>query len=98
MKKKLPGFVEFFADKDEKLYQVVSAVSEAAFTGGKLDLKTRLLIALALDAVLGAEGGVASLAKQAREAGADDEEIKDAIRVAYYVAGMTVIKTGGAAF
>jgi alkylhydroperoxidase/carboxymuconolactone decarboxylase family protein YurZ len=39
-----------------------------------------------------------TLAKQARAAGATEEEIKQAIRIAYYVAGMQTLAAGSAAF
>jgi alkylhydroperoxidase/carboxymuconolactone decarboxylase family protein YurZ len=38
------------------------------------------------------------VAGQAREAGASDEEIKEALRLAYYVAGMDIIKASVNAF
>ena len=41
---------------------------------------------------------MASLAKQARAEGATEEEIKQAIRIAYYVAGMQTLAAGSAAF
>ncbi len=98
MKKEIPPFVKQYATRDEELYKVVAGVSEAAFAGDALDHKTKLLIALALDAVLGAEEGVASLARQLRELGTTDQEINETIRVAYYVAGMNTLVAGNAAF
>ena len=67
-------------------------------TPGALDAKTKYLITLALDAYKGAQEGVKVLAAQARGAGATDMEICEALRLAYYVAGMDAVKTSLAAF
>jgi alkylhydroperoxidase/carboxymuconolactone decarboxylase family protein YurZ len=95
---KLPPFAEKFAGFDKQLYDNVSDIHETAYPQDGLDRKTALLITLAIDASKGASAGVASLAKQARAAGAADEEIKQAIRIAYYVAGMQTLAAGSAAF
>ncbi|HOC08126.1 MAG TPA: carboxymuconolactone decarboxylase family protein [Bacillota bacterium] len=94
----LPPFVEKFAVSDRELYDKVAEVREIAYPEDGLDRKTAILITLAIDAFKGAAGGVASLAKQARAAGATEEEIKQAIRIAYYVAGMQTLAAGSAAF
>jgi alkylhydroperoxidase/carboxymuconolactone decarboxylase family protein YurZ len=65
---------------------------------GALDQKTKVLITLALDAAHGAREGVVSLAGQARSLGASDAEIAEAIRIAYFVAGNSVLAAAGAAF
>lgn len=98
MKKEVPGFVKKYEARDKDLFDAVVNVSETAFSGNALDHKTRLLIALALDALLGSDHGVASLARQIRNAGGTNEEINEAIRVAYYVAGMNTLVCGNAAF
>jgi alkylhydroperoxidase/carboxymuconolactone decarboxylase family protein YurZ len=98
MAKKLPPFAERFASIDKEMYQNVQRIAEIAYPEGGLDKKTVLLITRAIDAYKGSSTGVASLAKQAREAGATDDEIRQAIRIAYYVAGMQTLAAGGAAF
>ena len=98
MTRRLPPFAERFAEIDGKLYDKVSGIQEIAYPEDGLDRKTALLITLAIDAFKGAAGGVASLAKQARAAGATEQEIKQAIRIAYYVAGMQTLAAGSAAF
>jgi alkylhydroperoxidase/carboxymuconolactone decarboxylase family protein YurZ len=50
--------------------------------------KVKLLIAMAFDAAHGAEKGVRSLASQARKAGATNQEIAEALRVAYHLSGV----------
>jgi AhpD family alkylhydroperoxidase len=55
---------------------------------GALPRKYKYLIAMVLDAVHGADGGVRSLATAALHAGATREEIADALRVAYFIDGV----------
>lgn len=93
-----PKFVENIQSYDPDLYKAVSAVVDLAYReGGALDRKTRLLIAIALDALDGSQSGVASLTKKAKTAGANDDEIREAIRMAYYIAGMKTISAANGA-
>jgi alkylhydroperoxidase/carboxymuconolactone decarboxylase family protein YurZ len=94
----LPAFIEAIAERDPEFYQAVKAVATAAMAPGALDAKTRTLITLALDAAHGAGEGVAVLAKQARDLGASEEEIREALRLAYFVAGNGVLVTSMAAY
>jgi alkylhydroperoxidase/carboxymuconolactone decarboxylase family protein YurZ len=94
----LPAFIEALAGRDPEFYQAVRAVAEAAGAPGALDAKTKTLITLALDALHGASNGVAVLAKRARDLGASEEEIGETLRLAYYVAGNSVLNTSLAAY
>ncbi|NLA57565.1 MAG: carboxymuconolactone decarboxylase family protein [Firmicutes bacterium] len=82
--------------KDKKLYDNLTATRKMIFEDGALGARHKLLIAMALDAALGASAGVKSLALQAMEAGATEEEIMEAIRVAYYVTGAASVYTAAA--
>ncbi|MHA1712672.1 MAG: carboxymuconolactone decarboxylase family protein [Candidatus Ranarchaeia archaeon] len=62
---------------------------ENCFSDGALSKKTKILIALALDAIKASQGGVRTLASKALEEGATWDEIKEALRVAYYVGSAT---------
>ncbi|MGI5963259.1 MAG: carboxymuconolactone decarboxylase family protein [Lawsonibacter sp.] len=87
-----PKFLEEMKEYDPVLYAAANGVVDMAYGEGALDTKTKLLIAVALDALSGSEGGVTSLSTRARAAGATEEEVKEAIRMAYYISGMKVIK------
>jgi len=95
---KVPWFVENYKQYDPEYQALVKQVVAGAMDEGPLDDKTRFLIALALDVYKGAGDGVKTLAKQARDAGATVEEIAHAIRIAYFVAGMDVIRIALNAF
>jgi alkylhydroperoxidase/carboxymuconolactone decarboxylase family protein YurZ len=56
------------------------------------------LIALALDAAHGASHGVASIADQLRAQGTTDSEIAEALRLAYFAYGNSILTTSSAAF
>lgn len=93
-----PPFVEILREKDPELFFAVEKVSQVANKPGALDPKTKVLIALALDAFNGAEGGVKTLAEVARKTCATEEEIKETLRMSYYVAGMQSLVAGAAAY
>lgn len=78
---------------DPELLKLVEGASESTFADGALPRKTKLLIAMALDAAHGAVGGVRSLAKDAMEAGATKKEIAETLRVANYVCGVGSVYT-----
>jgi len=93
-----PPFVQDLVKRDPELYEVVVRSTELASAPGALDAKTKLLISLALDAYIGAERGVASLAKRAREAGATDQEITEVLRISYNVCASRTLIASGSAF
>ena len=55
------------------------------FTDGELSKKIKVLMALAIDAARSGTGGVRAYAIRALEEGASWGEIKEALRVAYYI-------------
>jgi alkylhydroperoxidase/carboxymuconolactone decarboxylase family protein YurZ len=82
---------------DPELLRLVKDSGESAFADGALPRKTKLLIAMALDAAHGAVGGVRALSQEAMEAGATREEISDALRVTNYVCGVGSVYVAGLA-
>lgn len=94
----LPPFLKFLETNDHDFSQAIEKVASSAMTPGALDQKTKLLIALALDAALGSAPGVTSVAKQARSVGATDAEIAEALRIAYFAAGNSILAASSAAF
>lgn len=95
---KLPWFVEKYQELDKEYGPTVVSVVKGAMQPGILDEKTKHLVVLALDASKGSSEGVRVVAGQAREAGASEAEIREVLRLAYFVSGMDLIKTSVAAF
>ncbi|MBI4285978.1 MAG: carboxymuconolactone decarboxylase family protein [Chloroflexi bacterium] len=89
--------LKIYESLDPALLSLVNNTRDLALTEGSLSRKTKLLIAMVLDAVDGAENGVASLAQQAIKAGATREEIAEALRVGQYICGVGCIYTAAKA-
>ena len=78
---------------DTELFKAVENARELSLTDGALPSKYKYLIAMVLDATHGAEDGVSNLAQAAIRAGATNEEIAEALRVAYFIDGVGCIYT-----
>ncbi len=95
----LPPFLNQFASHDSDFVDQVARIREEAYyTPGALDVKTKLLIALALDLFSDSTTGTQLLAARAREAGATDAEIAEVVKVCYSVAGLQKMSTAVHAF
>ncbi|MCK4827342.1 carboxymuconolactone decarboxylase family protein [bacterium] len=70
---------------DKELADDYLAFEEALFQDGALSKKFKILMAMALDAIKSAAGGVRSYTLKALDAGATWDEIKESLRVAYYI-------------
>ncbi len=81
---------DLLREKDAEMAKMHDELDVMAFSEGRLPKKIKLLMAMAIDASHGKEGGVRVYASRAREAGATDEEIFEAVRVATLISG-----TGG---
>ena len=85
----LPAFLETLSQRDPEFAELVVQVrGRALYTPGALDVKTKLLMAFALDAAAGQESGARILLGRAREAGATQAEIDETLRVLYSVGGL----------
>jgi alkylhydroperoxidase/carboxymuconolactone decarboxylase family protein YurZ len=89
--------LKVFEQNDPGLFKLVTDTKTFAVTDGALSRKIKLLIAMALDAADGAESGVRSLALQAKEAGATNQEILETIRVTHYICGAGAVFTAAPA-
>lgn len=97
MQSQYPPFIRNLENSDPDLFRVVAESHDVAMGPGALDAKTKLLIALAVDAYAGSTG-VNGIAHAARMAGATDTEIAEAVRLSYYVAGNRALFSAMAAF
>ncbi|MBS7622275.1 carboxymuconolactone decarboxylase family protein [Candidatus Bathyarchaeota archaeon] len=82
---------------DPEFLRLIENNGEFAFADGALPTRFKLLIAMVLDASVGAVQGVKSLAQAAIQAGATREEVREALRVAQYVSGVGSAYTAGQA-
>ncbi|MCR4407093.1 MAG: carboxymuconolactone decarboxylase family protein [Anaerolineae bacterium] len=73
---------------DPEIVDHLRTTDQLIYADGALPKKFKLLMAMAFDAAHGAEGGVRALANAALREGATKEQIAEALRVAYYLAGV----------
>ncbi|MFC1910615.1 carboxymuconolactone decarboxylase family protein [Chloroflexota bacterium] len=83
------------ATNDPELSKNLESCRELAFSDGALPKKVKFLIAIALDASKGSDGGVRSLAQDALKASATKQEIMEALRVAHFICGASSTYTAG---
>jgi alkylhydroperoxidase/carboxymuconolactone decarboxylase family protein YurZ len=81
---------------DPEMLKRLREQNEFVYADGALPRKVKLLIAMAFDAAHGAENGVRSLASQAKKAGASNQEIAEALRVACHLSGVGALYTASA--
>lgn len=96
--KGVPPFLAKLRKRDPELFESVHKMLQKVMSPGTLDVKTKLLIAIAVDAAKGARPGVENLSKQARRAGVTDEEISEALAVAMASANLEFLSSADAAF
>ncbi|MGD0566718.1 MAG: carboxymuconolactone decarboxylase family protein [Candidatus Goldiibacteriota bacterium] len=85
--------LEVIKEKDSAFFDIVESTRKFTFAEGALPVKYKYLVAMALDASIGAPDGVKSLAMQAIKFGATKEEILDAARIAYFICGTSSVYT-----
>ena len=81
-----------------ELLKQVTGLRETVLADGALSVKTKTLMTMLCDALLGHADGVANIAKRARTLGASDAEITETLAVAFLMGGMPGLVTGANAF
>ena len=81
-----------------ELMKVVTGTRECILPDGALSNKTKTLMTMLCDALLGHDGGVTTIANRARAAGASEEEIAETVGVAFLMGGLPALVTGSNAF
>lgn len=81
-----------------QLSKQVDAMQQMIVAEGALSTKTKTLMMLMGDALLGHSEGVANLAKRARSLGASESEIAETLAMAFLMGGLPGIVTGCNAF
>lgn len=89
-----PPYLAALAAHDSEFAEHVAHLRDASRTDGELDARHKLLIAVAVDAATNYPGGVASLARAAREAGATEGEMAETVEVVTALCGVQGLVTG----
>jgi alkylhydroperoxidase/carboxymuconolactone decarboxylase family protein YurZ len=92
------GFQQLIDEHAPDLAAVVANARNAVTGDGALSSKVKTLMMMICDALLNHESGVTNLANRARALGASEEEIKEALGVAYLMGGLPAMVAGSNAF
>jgi alkylhydroperoxidase/carboxymuconolactone decarboxylase family protein YurZ len=79
--------------KDPEFYNLLSELKDMAFGQGILDPKTKFLIGLAINVCLERNDKVKCALGQAKAAGATDQEVNEALRLTYFIKGLSTVQT-----
>ena len=79
-------------------HKQVMALRQEILSEGALSTKTKTLMTMLCDALLGHGDGVANIARRARSLGATDAEITETLAVVFLMGGMPGLVTGSNAF
>ena len=80
------------------ILKVSEDARDSILPDGALSNKTKTLMTMLCDALLGHGGGVTTIANRARAAGASEEEIAETVGVAFLMGGLPALVTGANAF
>ena len=89
----VPPFLKPLEQTDPALLEQVLQVMQMTNAPGALDAKTKTLMSLLGDAILGHAEGCASLGQRARREGASEAEIQETLRMAYQMGGLPALIT-----
>lgn len=91
----IPPFLQIFEKNNPEFYRkTVELRQQVMYEPGALDVKTKLLIAFALDVQKGAMDGIKILANRARAAGATEAELEEVLMLLYAVGGQQNLSFG----
>ncbi|MFC2038823.1 carboxymuconolactone decarboxylase family protein [Chloroflexota bacterium] len=93
-----PGWQAKLEAVSPELMKSMTGLREAVMVEGALSVKTKTLMMMICDALLAHPDGVANIANRARELGASEEEIAEALGVAFMMGGLPGLVTGANAF
>ncbi len=85
--------LDIFKEFDPKVLESWRNMQELTFSEGALSAKTKVLMAMAIDAGNGAMQGAVAIGRRALKMGATKEEIVEALRVAYSIGGNEALFT-----
>jgi alkylhydroperoxidase/carboxymuconolactone decarboxylase family protein YurZ len=94
----IPKVVEHLTNLDTELMANHFAEKKNAYSGDRLDKKTKAMIAMAVGVALDSQSCIFNNLKAAKQNGASIEEIMEAFKVAKFSKGASSISSSAAAF
>ena len=96
--RELPPCLKILQEHDPAFGKLFQPLFEFTFAPEALDAKTKLLIAMAINARTGMGYGCSEIAQLLRDMGVTDREIAEALRVATTVGAIQGVVTGSEAY
>ncbi len=93
-----PAYMEALEAGDKEMLSRLTALQEFIGKDGALSAKTKTLMMMFGDALLGRADGVRAIADRARTQGASEAEIMETVRVAFLFGGLPALVPGTSAF
>jgi alkylhydroperoxidase/carboxymuconolactone decarboxylase family protein YurZ len=97
-KREPPPCLKILAENDPEYGIVFSQLFKTTFSPGALDVKTKMLIAMAVNASTGMGEGCSEIAKILKGMDIKKEEVAEALRVAATVRAIQGVVTGAEAY
>lgn len=98
MTSRVPAWRDNLGKHAPDMLKQMTALQETITKDGALSLKTKTLMMMLCDALLGHSDGVANIANRARSLGASEDEIAETVAMAFLMGGLPGLVTGGNAF
>ena len=96
--REMPPCVKILEEHDHEYGKVFAPLFTVTFAPGALDVKTKMLIAMAINASTGMGYGCSEIAQILQGMGTTKEEIAEALRVASTVRAIQGVVTGSEAY
>lgn len=96
--KEAPPCLRILDDNDPDYGKIFGELFDLTFSEGTLDVKTKMLIAMGINASTGMGYGCGEIAKIVEDMGVAKKEISEALRVASTVRAIQGVVTGSAAY
>lgn len=93
-----PPFMVALEENDPELAQRLEGLRQWVEKEGALSSKTKVLMGLFADALLGHAEGVQAIAARARAMGASEEEIRETVHMAFLFGGLPALVSGTFAY
>ena len=93
-----PWYFDIVAKNDPDFVKYLEADLGFVMRDGAIPAKYKILMTMVIDALLAHDAGVATIAKRARASGASEDEIKEAVRIAYLYGGTPALVSALNAF
>ncbi len=94
----LPAWLQTLQQRNPGFATMYLAQRERALQDGAIPAKYKILMTMIVDAIMAHPDGVYVIANRARAAGATEEEINEAVEVAYLFGGTPALVTAINAF